>query len=182
MTCPHCGAANDADARFCRGCGKGVEPAAGEEAAAPAPAPASASASASGGSLPLPSRNDPADLVPARALGWNWGGFLVPYFWLMGHGRVTAGFLLQISMGVPLLNLLHVLLYPLVGIYLGLNGYQTAWRHQPYHSLEQLRDREREWTVWGFTVVVLALLGFLVLFLVFGPLYRDAISALNQIP
>jgi len=140
-SCIACGGPLEAGARFCPLCG---QPAAG----------ASAGVTHAG----LPSGNDPAQLEAARGIGWNWGGFLIPYLWLLGHGRATAGFLLLISTAVPLLNIVHVILYPAAAIYLGLQGYAISWRHRAYHSVEQLVDGEREWAWWG-ALVVLAVVG-----------------------
>jgi hypothetical protein len=109
---------------------------------------------------PLPSGNEPRHLAEARELGWNWGGFFLPYFWLIGHGRVTLGFLLTLSACVPFLWLAHLIFYPAAAFYLGLNGYEMAWREQPYHSIGQLRDRERIWTLWGAALSVMLLAGF----------------------
>jgi hypothetical protein len=116
----------------------------------------------------------------AKRLGWNWGGFLLPYLWLIGHGRVAAGMLLMLSTGVPFFNLLHFAVYPILGIYLGLNGYEQAWRHQPYHSTEQLRLRERDWAIWGFVAVVLVLGCLVFTALVFAPFYREALRTVQD--
>jgi hypothetical protein len=110
---------------------------------------------------PLPSGNAPQLLEEAKRLGWNWGGFLIPYVWLIGHGRLTLGFLLILSACVPFLGLAHLVFYPAAALYLGLNGYELAWREQPYHSIGQLEERERGWRLWGaalFTVFFVLLL------------------------
>jgi len=96
-----------------------------------------------------PSGNEPGRWEEIRSLGWNWAGFLLPYFWLVGHGRPGPGFALLLSLGVPFLWPLHLVLLPGLALYLGLNGYEMAWRHQPYHSVEQLKERERTWILWG---------------------------------
>lgn len=112
----------------------------------------------------LPSGNAPQLLHDARNLGWNWGGFLIPYLWLIGHGRLTLGFLLLLSACVPFFGLAHLVFYPAAALYLGLNGYELAWREQPYHSIGQLQERERAWMLWGaalfimvFVILLLAL-------------------------
>jgi hypothetical protein len=116
--------------------------------------------------IPLPSGNDPERLEETKRLGWNWAGFLLPYLWLLGHGRASAGLGLLASTCIPFFSLFHVLLYPGTAIYLGLNGYELAWRSQPYHSVEQMRDRQREWVIWGIVLNVLFFL-FLVFMLVY---------------
>ena len=124
----------------------------------------------------LPSQNSPYLLGEAKALGWNWGGFLMPYLWLVGHGRVTLGLLLSLSWAIPLVGWLNLLACPILGIYLGLNGYEQAWRHQPYHDLEQLRTREREWSIWGFVGVILFLVGIAFFMAFLAPVYREVLD------
>lgn len=104
--------------------------------------------------LSFPSGNAPEELTRVRQLGWNWGGFFLPYFWLIGHGRLSLGILLTLSALVPFLGFIHLAIYPATALYLGYNGYELAWREQPYHSIGQLRDRERTWTLWGAALSV----------------------------
>jgi len=104
--------------------------------------------------ISLASGNAPEFLSEARNLGWNWGGFLIPYVWLIGHGRLTLGFLLLLSACVPFLGLAHLVFYPAAALYLGLNGYELAWREQPYHSVHQLEERERVWMLWGAALFI----------------------------
>lgn len=97
----------------------------------------------------FPSGNSPEALSQVRQLGWNWGGFFLPYFWLIGHGRLSLGIVLTVSAVIPFLSFIHLFVYPATALYLGYNGYELAWREQPYHSIGQLRERERTWTLWG---------------------------------
>ncbi len=92
----------------------------------------------------------------------------------MGHGRLTAGMILVVSAYVPFVAFLHLLIYPAAGIWLGLNGYQEAWRHRGYHSVAQLRQEEREWALWGVIGVVLALGGLVVMLLLMAPAFQEA--------
>jgi hypothetical protein len=128
---------------------------------------------------PLPSGNDPYRSDEAKRLGWNWGAFLLPYLWLIGHGRVTLGLLLALSWTIPLVGWLNFLAYPVIGIYLGLNGFELAWRHQPYHDVEQLATREREWAVWGFIGIILLLVGAAFFMAFVAPIYRDVLSSME---
>ncbi len=127
----------------------------------------------------LPSGNDPYQLQAARNLGWNWGGFLLPFLWLIGHGRLTLGLLLTLSGAIPLLNWLTLLAYPVAGIVLGLKGFEVAWRHQPYHSVEQLEEREREWAIWGFIGIVLLVVGASLFIAFLLPMYREMLGAME---
>lgn len=134
---------------------------------------------------PLPSGNDPAGLEDARALGWCWGGFLLPYFWLMGHGRLTWGMLLTLTALVPPLCFLHLAAYPAAAIYLGRHGYEIAWRYQPFRSVEDMVARQAEWVLWGwvFKAFLLATTVLLAVYLVwvlstpeFQELFRTAMG------
>lgn len=136
--CHACGAPLEAGARFCPLCGHPSGPG-GFVATTPA----------------LPSGNDAETLESVKGIGWNWGGFFVPYFWLLGHGRVSLGFILLASTTIPLINVVHLVLYPVTAVYLGLQGYEISWRHRAYHSVEQLLDGEREWALWGALFLVL---------------------------
>ena len=107
---------------------------------------------------PLPSGNDPALLDEALALGWNWAAFLMPYPWLLGHGRLTWGMILLLTMGVPVVGFAHLAAYPIVAFYLGRHGYRLAWTYAPYHALDDLVAGEREWVVWGVVFKLLLLL------------------------
>ena len=192
MHCDACGAPIEEGARFCATCGAPVPgpapaspswpppPGGAAPAEPPAAAPPPEASAVFPPALPLPSGNDPLSLDEARRLGWNWGAFFLPYLWFLGHGRVAAGMLLLVSSGVPFLNLLHIAIYPILGIYLGLNGYEQAWRHQPYHSVDQLRRRERDWAIWGFVAVALVLVSMVFGALVFAPFYREALRSVQE--
>ena len=133
LHCDACGAPVEEGARFCAACGAAVtggrDPGSppdpwtppGESAPAEPPAPAHPPEASAvfPPTLPLPSGNDPLSLDEAKRLGWNWGAFVLPYLWFLGHGRVAAGMLLLISSGVPVLNLLHIVVYPILAILSG---------------------------------------------------------------
>ena len=151
----------------CSVCGRGLDPESWTcpvcaEAPGVRPAPATLPHPFSA----LPSRNDPSLLADAKRLGWNWGGFFLPYLWLAAHGRLALGISLGLTALVPFLWLIHLFVYPATAIYLGLNGYELAWKSQPFHSVDQLREREREWTAWGIflNAVFLLLLGFFLVY------------------
>jgi hypothetical protein len=86
---------------------------------------------------------------------------------------VSLGLALLVTGSIPFLSFLHLLVYPIAAIYLGLNGYELAWRHRAYHSVEQLRDTEREWTAWGVVWAALVVLGILLLVLYMGVVLEE---------
>ena len=154
MQCSACGSELVPGAKYCGDCSAPVL----SPPEAPPPRPASPA--------PLPSGNDPLRVEEVKNLGWNWGGFLLPYLWLTGHGRLTTGLLLMLSTAIPFVFFLHFIIYPATAVYLGLNGFENSWRFKPYHSVQQLRESEREWAIWGVVCTVVLLLG-VVFFMVY---------------
>lgn len=108
------------------------------------------------------------------------GAFLIPYLWLIGHGQVGGGMLLLISSALPGVSLLHLLIYPATGFYLGLNGYELAWQNRAYHSVEQLRQGERTWILWGVVFFVLALLGMLLMLVYFSAMMTEMMGLMEE--
>jgi len=111
--------------------------------AAQAPAPASAALA------PAPSPWDntsgsPGAMAPAEIKGWNWGAFLLTPFWAIAHS-VWIGLLCFV---------------PYVGwvmsIVLGLKGNEWAWQNRRFTSVQEFRDVQRTWMVWGIGLNVAA--------------------------
>jgi hypothetical protein len=86
-----------------------------------------------------------------------------------------------LSTWVPFVSMFHLLVYPGTAIYLGLNGYEIAWRNQPYHSLEQMRDREREWVVWGIVLNVVFLLGLLIFLVYLRTFVQEVLEGMQDL-
>jgi len=82
----------------------------------------------------------------------------MPSPWLLGHGRLTWGMILFLTLGVPGVCFLHLVAYPVIAVILGRRGYELAWTHAPYRSVEDLVAGEREWVVWGVVFKVLLVL------------------------
>ena len=129
---------------------------------------------------PLPSGNDPLLLDTAKRLGWNWGAFLMPYLWLIGHGRLSLGMFLLVSAAIPIVGWVHVLVYPITAVLLGLSGHETAWRHRAFHSIDQLQEIERTWTLWGLFVAVFCFLGALFLLVYFAASLEEAMRFMEE--
>ena len=75
---------------------------------------------------------------PAELQGWNWGAFLLSWIWALAH-RAWLGFALSL-----------LLFLGMVGpIYLGVMGNQLAWRNRRWESVQQFKDTQRVWFIWG---------------------------------
>lgn len=78
--------------------------------------------------------------VPAEIKGWNWGAFLLGFFWSIGN-KVWIGFLCLI---------------PYVGfvmaIVLGIKGNEWAWKSRRWASIEQFKANQRGWAIAGLVV------------------------------
>jgi hypothetical protein len=93
----------------------------------------------------------PGAAAPPEILGWNWGAFLLTPFWAIAHS-VWIGLLCFV---------------PYVGwvmsIVLGLKGSEWAWQNRRFSSVEEFRNVQRTWMVWGIGlnvgVMALALIG-----------------------
>ncbi|MUH01140.1 protein kinase [Scytonema sp. UIC 10036] len=75
--------------------------------------------------------------VPEAIKGWNWGAFLVPWFWLW-QNRVWSGLLCF----VPIVGFL-------MSITLGIKGNEWAWKSRPWRSIQQFKEYQRSWAIAG---------------------------------
>jgi hypothetical protein len=84
----------------------------------------------------------PGAAAPPQILGWNWGAFLLTPFWSIAHS-VWIGLLCFV---------------PYVGwvmsIVLGVKGSEWAWQNRRFSSIEEFRDVQRAWMVWGIGINV----------------------------
>ncbi len=110
-----------------------VQPAA---TAAPAAANMNAATFVPGGNGPL----------PAELHGWNWGAFFLSWIWGIGH-RTWISLLAFI----PFANIVM----PFV---LGAKGNEWAWQNRPFASVEQFKQTQRAWTIWGAVMFGVSLL------------------------
>ena len=75
--------------------------------------------------------------VPDEIKGWNWGAFLMPYFWPFSN-HVWIGllaFVLQVGW--------------LMAIALGSKGNEWAWKSRRWRSIEQFKAHQRGWAIAG---------------------------------
>lgn len=79
--------------------------------------------------------NNTAEPVPDEIKGWNWGAFLLPWFWLWTN-QVWVGLLCF----VPQTGLV-------VTLALGAKGNEWAWKSRRWRSIEQFKEHQRGWTI-----------------------------------
>jgi serine/threonine protein kinase len=90
--------------------------------------------------------------VPKEIKGWNWGAFLMPWFWPFSN-QVWIGLFSY----VPHAHLIMALA-------LGVKGNEWAWKSRKWRSIEHFKAHQRRWTIvglyfWGGLSVLAFLFG-----------------------
>ncbi|HEY9614383.1 serine/threonine-protein kinase [Allocoleopsis sp.] len=80
---------------------------------------------------------DSAVPVPNEIKGWNWGAFLMPWFWPFTN-QVWIGLFSY----VPNCQLI-------IALALGAKGNEWAWKSRRWRSIEQFKAHQRRWAVAG---------------------------------
>jgi serine/threonine protein kinase len=84
--------------------------------------------------------NNSKEEVPDEILGWNWGAFFMPWFWLWTN---------QVWIGL-------LCFFPSVGwvmtILLGANGNEWAWKSRRWRSVEHFKEHQRGWAIAGILI------------------------------
>lgn len=90
-------------------------------------------------------------VVPPEIKKWNWGAFLLAFFWSIGN-KTYIGLLTL----VPYLGFIMLFV-------LGAKGSEWAWRNKEWESIEHFNKTQRAWTKWGVGVfIVVFIISFLV--------------------
>ena len=139
MLCPRCACKLIMDQPTCPGCGwarpvRGASPDAQSPTATWVSPDEVGPVNTSGTDLPPPQE--------VRDMGYCWAGLALPF---------EFGWANNIAIGWVLSNLL-------VGLWLGRNGHQEAWRNRRFASLEQFRETMLVWNGWGFAALVVRVL------------------------
>jgi serine/threonine protein kinase len=79
--------------------------------------------------------------IPDEIMGWNWGAFLMPHFWLWTN-KVWVGLLCF----VPAIGFL-------MGVVLGAKGNEWAWKSRRWRSIDHFKRHQRGWAVAGIFVM-----------------------------
>jgi hypothetical protein len=84
--------------------------------------------------------------IEAELAKWNWGAFLLTWFWGIFNG-VSRSFMVLI---------------PIYGIYewimLGKNGNRLAWETNRWRTIDEFHKTQRKWAIWGWVVAVVLIL------------------------
>ena len=89
---------------------------------------------------------------------FNWGAFFLTPLWLIFHGKVLMGILLIIfnialrfflELGGIGTNIFGIFLSLLIGAYFGARGNEIAMKDRGNQLLEDVKKRERIWSIWG---------------------------------
>lgn len=77
--------------------------------------------------------------VPDEIKGWNWGAFLLPWFW-----PLTNHVWLGLSSWIPNYGWMGM-----AALTLGIKGNEWAWKSRKWHSIAQFKTHQRRWTIAG---------------------------------
>ncbi len=84
--------------------------------------------------------NNYKEQVPDELLGWNWGAFFMPWFWLWTN---------QVWIGL-------ICFFPSVGwimtILLGAKGNEWAWKSRRWRSIQHFKEHQRGWAIAGLLI------------------------------
>jgi serine/threonine protein kinase len=80
--------------------------------------------------------------VPNEIKGWNWGAFLMPWFWPFTN-QVWIGLFSYVPS-----------VYWVMALALGAKGNEWAWRSRKWRSIEHFKAHQRRWTIAGLCLWV----------------------------
>ncbi len=81
-----------------------------------------------------------ASVVPPEIEGWNWGAAGLTWIWGISH-----------SVWLSLLSFVPVLSY-VWWIVLGIKGNEWAWKAGRWESVDQFKQVQRQWGIWGIVI------------------------------
>jgi Pentapeptide repeats (8 copies) len=84
--------------------------------------------------------------VPVDIRGWNWGAFLLPWFWFIPN-QVWGGILLWLLSPIPVWNIFFAVVF---AVAFGRNGNAWAWKARPWDDVKTFKGQQRLWAVAGF--------------------------------
>ena len=135
--------------------------------------------------------------LPDEFRRWHWGAFLLSWIWGLGNGTylallaLPAWFMVEPVWGrldFPLDWIACGAILIVVPVWLGLTGYDLAWRNRSWPSVDEFRRVQRSWSRWGVGLVlgsaaaVALLTGFVFYALQASFAYEASVQRLRQSP
>ncbi|HEY9825841.1 MAG TPA: pentapeptide repeat-containing protein [Stenomitos sp.] len=90
-----------------------------------------------------------SNATPQEISGWNWGAFLMPWFWIFSN-KVWHGLWIWIIPIIPGFGLFGMIIF-------GIKGNEWAWKSRSWKSIETFKSHQRLWAIigwvfWGFSI------------------------------
>ena len=103
--------------------------------------------------------------VPPEVLsaGFNLGAFWLHWIWGIAHN-------------VWLSLLVFVVPWPVMQLILALKGNEWAWQNRAFTSVEQFKETQRAWVLWGWIVFAVPLVAAVVA-VILGVIYWSSLPA-----
>jgi hypothetical protein len=101
----------------------------------------------------------PGTPVPAELQGWCWAGFLMSWIWAIPHKAWLAFGIgiapLVIGFAFRPLRYLGIV----AAIFCGIKGNEWAWQNRQWVSIQEFKDTQRVWVIWGLALLALGIVG-----------------------
>lgn len=85
---------------------------------------------------------------------WNWGAFFCGWIWGIAHKVYWPLFQLIVAF-IPFIGWIGNII---ICVYLGINGSKIAWQSGIYTSLNNFKEAQRKWAIWGFVLFLISIL------------------------
>ena len=146
--CPRCGQLVAFGTRFCGNCGVSLNWPAQQQMKPPPVYQQQPPREWSQQSMSAPNTSGQGKraIVPYEIKGWNWGAFLLPFWW----GIFNRVWIMLLGL-IPIANVIM----PFV---LGAKGNEWAWQSKRWDSVEHFRRTQRTWMFVGLGLVVLPII------------------------
>lgn len=82
-----------------------------------------------------------ASVVPSEIQGWNWGAAGLTWIW-----GLSNNVWISLLTFIPLINIFW-------WIVLGIKGNEWAWQAKEWDSVEQFKESQRKWGIWGIAII-----------------------------
>ena len=99
--------------------------------------------------------------------GFNWGAFWFSWIWGIAHN-------------VWLSLLVFIVPWPIMNLVLGLKGNEWAWQNRSFAGVQQFKDTQRIWALWGWIVALISVALTLIFVLLWFALLGAAICTSSR--